>query len=125
MQANNTQLLSDDRLKFDEVGVTGATATVMKLKPQKYQKYESISFDGIRPDGPGDLEIGLIAQDVESIPELSHTVSQSAVVLDDDEIPAKTLSYTDIFCVHLKAFQEQQQTIEDLKARVEALEATS
>ena len=43
--------------------------------------------------------------------------------LDDDEVPIKTLSYTDIFCVHLKAFQEQQHIIEALLARIEALEA--
>ena len=122
MQANNTQLLSDDRLKFDEVDITGATATVMKLKPQIYRKYETISSDGTRPDGSGVLEIGLIAQDVESIDELAHTVSLSAPLLDDDEVPIKTLSYTDIFCVHLKAFQEQQHIIEALLARIEALE---
>ena len=122
MQANNTQLLSDDRLKFDEVDITGATATVMKLKPQIYRKYETINSDGTRPDGSGVLEIGLIAQDVESIDELAHTVSLSAPLLDDDEVPIKTLSYTDIFCVHLKAFQEQQHIIEALLARIEALE---
>ena len=122
MQANNADLLSDDRLKFDEEDISDATATIMQLQPQKYQKYDSISEDGSRPEGNGKTEIGLIAQDVEAIPELAHAVSETAVSLDDDEVPPKTLCYTDVFCVHLKAFQEQQAVIAALEARIAALE---
>ena len=128
MTANTTSQLSDDRIKFDEEDISGATETIMKLKPQKYQKYEEIKPDLSRPEGTGKLEIGLIAQDVEAIPELSHVVETSVSLADTEEertneILPKTVCYTQIMCLHLQAFKEQQQLIESLKGRIEALEA--
>jgi hypothetical protein len=128
MSANQSSLLSDDRIKFDEEDISGATETIMKLKPQKYQKYDEIKPDLSRPEGTGKLEIGLIAQDVEVIPELSHVVETSISLAETEEertneILPKTVCYTQIMCLHLQAFKEQQQLIESLKGRIEALEA--
>ena len=125
MQANNTQLLSDDRLKFDEVDITGATATVMKLKPQIYRKYETINSDGTRPGGSGVLEIGLIAQDVESAAASSlgsnlvgETTRSTGLGQDAKTESIKTLSYERMAVV-------LWQCCRSLCARVEALEATA
>jgi hypothetical protein len=77
---------------------------VMQLKSRQFE---------YKDDGRSD--VGLIAEEVyEVIPEL-------AVKNKDGEVDA--VSYDRFVSVCIKAIQEQQQIITDLKARIEALEA--
>jgi hypothetical protein len=65
-----TTLGSDDRIKGDEVVITDATTTLLKLRPEKYKKYNNFQCTGNYIE-----ESGLIAQEVYNIDELRHLVS--------------------------------------------------
>ena len=91
---SGANVTSDDRLKTDEALIKNATSTLMKLKPQTYNKYKNLpnSGDEHRLDGAGIpynksvMEAGLIVQDVYyDAPELKHLV-----LLSDDAIPQET-----------------------------------
>jgi hypothetical protein len=65
---------SDDRLKVNEKHITSATDTLLKLKPQVYDKYEMIE-DVQNTEKHPVKESGLIAQDVwYDAPELKYLV---------------------------------------------------
>jgi hypothetical protein len=91
---NSANVTSDDRLKTDEALIKNATSTLMKLKPQTYNKHKNLpnSKDEHRLDDAGIpynksvMEAGLIVQDVYyDAPELKHLV-----LLSDDAIPQET-----------------------------------
>jgi hypothetical protein len=89
---------SDVTLKKDVKEIEYGLKEVMELKPKWYRMIED------------DLEqIGFIAQDVEEVlPELVST----------SEKGMKGLSYGQLTAVLVKAIQEQQQQIEELKAQI-------
>ena len=91
----------------------------------KYKKYNSpIREDLSRPtdEGEGEVEVGLIAQDLESIPELSHVVGTS-LMFDDETIAKKNVNYNDIFCVALEAIKELKAEVDTLKQFIKELES--
>ena len=97
---------SDERIKKDIEDISYGLDTVKALKPRKYKMKLN-----------DDEQIGFIAQEVESlIPE----------VVDTGETPdgeeQKGMSYGHLTAVLTKAIQEQQELIETLQAKVEALE---
>ena len=62
---------SDDRLKSNEVPITNALTSLMKLNPMTYDKY-----DNMDKSGNCVTESGLISQDIwYQVPELRHIVS--------------------------------------------------
>ena len=68
----NYAVFSDDRIKTNEEYITNATETLMKLKPQVYDKHEEINVISDNPK----REAGLIAQDIYyDAPELRYIVS--------------------------------------------------
>ena len=70
--------LSDDRLKHNEEVIPNSLDLIEKLKPYKYQKTDKmydVSYNGIVHD-KWLWEIGLIAQDVSTIPYLNFMVNQ-------------------------------------------------
>ena len=65
VQLNRSYYSSDDRIKEDEQFITNATETLLKLRPQTYNKYApEISGNTIVPDYTKEChyESGLIAQ---------------------------------------------------------------
>ena len=77
---NSVVVTSDDRIKTNERYITNATDTLLKLKPQVYDKGSNLGGG----TGESHVESGLIAQDVYyDTPELRHLVSYD----DDAEIP--------------------------------------
>ena len=61
---------SDDRLKKNETMITNATETIMKLSPQKYEKYTNLDCSGSFVN-----DIGLMTQDLwYNAAELQHLV---------------------------------------------------
>ena len=127
---NGTAVSSDDRIKTNERYITNATETLLKLKPQIYDKGPSL--DG----GTGEtrVESGLIVQDIYyDAPELRHLVhyDEDAEIPDEkpyvDDDPQKDpdysmwgtksagLNYEGFIAYLIKSNQE-------LHARIDALE---
>ena len=123
-RSNDTEYLSDDRLKWDETPITGALDTLMKLNPQMYNKYTEYNVEdpSIRPTelGDGKKEFGLIAQEVAEISELSHLVGTDLNYLTP-EMPIFALNYNGIFVLAVKAIQELKLEVETLKLQIAEL----
>ena len=70
LQVSGTYPSSDDRIKNNEKVIENATETLLKLKPQTYNKFENMDCTG-----PYTTESGLIAQQVwYAAPELRHCI---------------------------------------------------
>jgi hypothetical protein len=102
----NLDELSDGRAKTDVSDLSDGLSRVLGLRP--------ISFSWIDDEGSA-TNLGFIAQEVESV--VPEAVSRS-----DDSDGTMGLHYSEIIPVLTKAIQEQQAEIEDLRARLEALE---
>ena len=88
--AKGSPLESDDRLKFNETLLTNVTETLLKLRPQLYDKANVL----INPTSY-QKEAGLIVQEIYyEIPELRYliTIPDDAVLIDDN----KYRNFTDI-----------------------------
>jgi len=133
---------SDDRIKEDEQFITNATETLLKLRPQCYNKYAvEISGNTIRPDKskPHKWESGLIAQEVYyDAPELRHIVEisdmsgnniiPSSIPSSDD--PQKDpdysdwgdksagVNYTELIAYLIKSNQELHERIKQLEQQI-------
>jgi hypothetical protein len=116
---------SDDRLKHNEENISNGLDTIMKLKPQIYDKTQELKEE----DYNGDLEeeyireSGFIAQEVYTIPELEHCV------FPGDETTPWGLRYQGIIPYNVKAIQElndkvlqQQETINSQQETINALQ---
>jgi len=138
---------SDDRIKENEKLIVNATETLSKLTPQIYDKYETMDLSG-----SFFVESGLIAQEVYyNAPELRHLVhvsndidasgnisiptpeemDLSGVEIGSDpdygshgwsKTKPSSLNYQGLIPYLIKSNQEQQTTLEQLEARLAALE---
>jgi Chaperone of endosialidase len=104
---NGTIATSDARLKSNISAITYGLHSIMQLKP--------ISFTW-KDDPELRQRLGLVAQDVEKV------ISE---VVDKGNDPAHTLgiNYPEMIPILIKAIQEQQKEIEDLKALISTLAA--
>lgn len=103
--------LSDVRTKENIAPVQYGLKEVIGLNP--------VTFNFI--DHPDNITFGFIAQEVE--PLLPELVDDEKDRKAEDGTPYKTLKMGDMLPILVKAIQEQQAIIEDLKARIEILEA--
>ena len=102
---------SDVALKENIEDIEYGINTVKQLRPRKFDRIDAPDVDK--------AEVGFIAQEVESIiPEL---ISNSKPEGSTGQI-VKGMNYGALTSVLTKALQEQQTIIDDLKARIEALE---
>jgi len=101
--------LSDERLKENIVDIDTGLAEVMALQPRK--------FDWKEGEGSNEKNVsGFVAQEVETVlPNLVADYKHDH--LDD----AKSLKMGDMIPILVKAIQEQQEQIEELKAEVAKL----
>jgi hypothetical protein len=111
---NGTSTWTSDERKKKNIETTrdGYIDDLCKLRVVKYNW--KIDEDG-KPK-----ELGLIAQEVE---EVFPNLIQDALDSDVDGIKYKTIKGSVLPYMLLKAIQEQQAIITDLKARIEVLEA--
>jgi hypothetical protein len=106
--ATSWSTVSDERKKNIVGNVEDALAKLADWRTV-YFKYKTDEEDTPQ-------RVGLIAQDViETLPE--------AVTAEDDELKTLQVRYTETVPLLVKAIQEQQAMIEELKAKVAALEA--
>jgi len=102
---------SDVALKENIEDIEYGLNTVNQLRPRKFDRIDSPDVDK--------AEVGFIAQEVEPIiPEL---ISNSKPEGAEGQI-IKGMNYGALTSVLVKAIQEQQVIIDDLKSRLEALE---
>ena len=102
--------ISDERLKENIVDLETGLTEVMSLKPRR--------FDWKENEGSNEKNVaGFIAQEVETVlPDLISDYKHED--LDD----AKSVRMGDMIPTLVKAIQEQQTIIDDLKSRIETLE---
>ena len=111
--SGNNSNLSDERSKKN---ITLAENYLDKICdiPVKRFNYKD------EPEGT-ETNLGLIAQDVEKVaPELINTDGFGET--PEDGVPLKSIYTDDMMYALMKAIQEQQTIIEDLKSRIETLE---
>jgi hypothetical protein len=134
---------SDDRIKNNEVMIENALNTIMKLKPQTYDKSIINEEEGLNITIK---ESGLIAQDIYyDTPELKHIVKLPTGVTDGDILPRPeetdiqqdpdynslgwgdgkkfaSVNYTGLIPWLIQGMKEQQAMITDLQTRLLILE---
>ena len=116
-RALNWTSTSDIRLKRNITPLTDALQTIMKLKPVNYEKRSIDCRDSDLMECENTdyiTEDGFIAQDIQIIPELAHSVSHS----ESSDILG--LNYNGIISYLVKAMQEQQSTIQEQQSIIEA-----
>jgi len=129
--------ISDKRFKTNINENVPGLAFIMKLKPVTYQLdlHKLGAFNGIpdsiysqdqnmekaRQEKETRIITGFVAQDVEQAAKECN-YDFSAVVKPENEKSQYRLSYAQFVVPMVKAIQEQQAIIEDLKARIETLE---
>lgn len=100
---------SDDNVKFFEEVILDGLSVINKLSPQRYIKTFKPTDN---PETDGWLECGLIAQQVEQIPELVH-----AVTLPKDADDLYSLNYGQILPFLISAVKELSNRIVILEQR--------
>jgi hypothetical protein len=118
---NQPNVGSDRRIKENIKPLTYGLDAVMKFQPVQYN---------LIGNPKNDVTLGLIAQDVKVIiPEIvsvaeTHKREGNDTRQSDPNAPGgmHSIRYGDLIPVLIKAIQEQQATINELKAKVTALE---
>ncbi len=106
VNANSWGTQSDERKKNILGYIEDAVSKVTTLR--------TVFFE-YKNDEEKKRRVGFIAQDVQSVlPEAVH--------VDDDQDQTLNLQYSDLIPLLTKAIQEQQAMIDELKAKVAALE---
>ena len=114
---------SDDRIKFNEQKLDYGLAQVMALEPKRYYRAE-YEYDPeteelvIHPEKMSRTnEIGFVAQDVRQV------IPEAVSVPEDENRELWSMSYDTIIPVLIKAIQEQQTQIEELKQEIKTIPA--
>ncbi|MEX0721225.1 MAG: tail fiber domain-containing protein [Balneolaceae bacterium] len=125
---------SDRNLKENIQPLQSGLATIMKLNPTSYNFRGNGNYNGLKLSTS--LHYGLIAQEVEEVlPSLVkdniHTYSETeslengpsmnSEVEVTKEMSYKTMNYTELIPVLVKAVQEQQEEIERLQKKLNEL----
>ncbi len=103
---------SDDRLKHNETPITDGLSVINQINVLRYDKAPSVTSTDMK------REVGMIAQEVQTIPQLSHCVAEPMYEEDNYK-----MVYQDIHNYHIAATQELYKLVLDLQARIAVLEA--
>ena len=108
---------SDKRIKTEIKNINYGLNTILALKPVAYNKHQVKGFENGKPVlGTSTPEIGLLAQDLyKVIPEIVHKPK-------DDSKELWAVDYSKLTPVLVKAIQEQEQEINELKSLVKQLQ---
>ena len=127
---------SDDRIKYNEQVINSSSALnlINQLSPQKYEKIIEQPAEAVGNWIPTDVEwptvkdqyswmdeAGLIAQDIQQIPELSWCVTGEEVDSEGNQT-ALRLNYNDIYAYHISATKELSSQLNEEKAKIATLE---
>tara|TARA_B100000405_G_scaffold216449_1_gene153035 strand:- start:224 stop:3004 length:2781 start_codon:yes stop_codon:yes gene_type:complete len=116
--AGATRFSSDDRVKHFEEEIPNALELIQQLKPYKYKKTTKIYDENYTGDIGEDWEweIGLIAQDVEKIPYLEHTVSKP----EDGAEGKYSLNYTQFIGVCIQGIKDLGKELDEQNQKLES-----
>ncbi|MEI6816965.1 MAG: tail fiber domain-containing protein, partial [Bacteroidota bacterium] len=111
---------SDSIFKINVDTIPNALNTILALKPHTYL-FDTVSYPYM--SFPGNLQYGLIAQEVESIiPDLVIGVTQAEQ--DDsagnriiDSLEFRSLNYTGFIPIIIRAMQEQEEIIDTIQTK--------
>jgi hypothetical protein len=103
---------SDDRLKHNETPITDGLSVINQINVLRYDKALSVTSTNMK------REVGMIAQEVQTIPQLSHCVAEPMYEEDNYK-----MVYQDIHNYHIAATQELYKLVLDLQARIAVLES--
>jgi len=114
--ANDWDTYSDGRLKTDLHPLPYGLADVMKLRPARYFQHNSVVRDGqIEILGTGAMKIGFVAQ------ELAVIIPEAVKAPADEATGLWSMNTDKLTPVLVKAIQEQQAMISELKRQNEEL----
>jgi hypothetical protein len=105
---------SDDRLKHNETPITDGLSVINQINVLRYDKSKDFTT---REDMK--IEVGMIAQEVQTIPQLSHCVIEPMYEEDNYR-----MVYQDIHNYHIAATQELYKLVLALQARIDVLESS-
>ena len=108
--AGNVTAYSDERLKTNIKTIPNAVETVNKIR--------GVTFDWKET---GEESMGVVAQEIEAVPELRRLVSETP---EDgtSEFRQKNVAYGNMVGLLIEAIKEQSAQIESLNKRIEELE---
>ena len=120
-----TAVSSDDRLKHNEIELTNVLDIIDKLKPKRYFKTSKM-FDenfNLEVDPSGNpitseefhIETGLIAQEVNTIPELQYCVGGGGNEITGEQ--PYNVNYNDIFVYNIAATKELHKKVISLETK--------
>jgi hypothetical protein len=111
---------SDDRVKHFEEEIPNALELIQQLKPYKYKKTGKIYDEDYTGEIGEDWEweIGLIAQDVEKIPYLEHTVTKP----EDGAEGKYSLNYTQFISVCIQGIKDLKKELQSEKKKAATME---
>ncbi|MBK7086208.1 MAG: tail fiber domain-containing protein [Flavobacteriales bacterium] len=116
---------SDENLKTNVEDLEDASSIIAQLSPKTYEFIPGVHANLFPPSGP---QIGLLAQDLEEVlPQLVDDVTDPAAYDEqgNELSPAmtfKSVNYIGLIPVLIGAMQEQQATIAEQNARLDAME---
>ena len=115
----NVYIISDSRVKENVAPLGSVISKLKQLNPVEFDWGDPIKNND--PARTSNHDFGFIAQEAEIIyPDMIYT---GAVTNDDMPDNIKTMTYASMIPILTKAIQEQQQQIENLLARIVALES--
>ena len=126
---SGSYLGSDQNLKQNIQDYSGGMNIINQLHPKRFQ-YRQDGYFQLMNLPKGD-HCGLIAQDVEQVlpdlvkdtkffPAKAMPLSENDGLQNSEALNFKALNYTELIPIMIKALQEQQQEIEELKRIVES-----
>ena len=109
---------SDSRVKSNQKPIGNGLATLMSLRPKTYFKHQSHFVDGnLVLDAQGAEEAGFIAQ------ELHEVLPMAAHRPEDESKGIWSVSYNQVIPYTVKAVQELKAENDQLRAKLESMEA--
>ena len=125
--ANGVINTSDANEKTNIENLKYGLNEVLKLKPVSFKwKKEKIGSYEV-PNNQKEIKLGFIAQELQEIlPEVVETtewkeLEENPNILVEKEMPILGVSYSEIIPVTIKAIQEQNEYIENLKQKIKVL----
>ena len=117
--------LADIRAVHEKVDITNGLEIIRQLQPKKYKKTDYINYAGNYKivNNRWDWEVGLIAQEVKNIPDLSCFVKGGDTYENDVLVEnGNYLQYNDIHTYNISATKELDTIVQQQQTRIQELE---